>query len=258
MTASVTVSAKEFQIFISSIENVDRTGCVITLHKHFMEALTMSEDGASIILYGKILIQNPEDIPLREEETENLYIKDITKFKKLLDLNDSEEFTFNIENSYISYKSSKIRKAKFMLDIEPRKMINKRITAKWFNSFEKNLKFTIDKKVIKEILQCAAFADKSNKIYFGEDAEKHNIYAELNDRTLTSIDNLSLTITEDYEGHMNNQSIIYVTSLSKLCLATNEILVESSTINEFDILFFTLKENGVETRYLFNSIADQQ
>ena len=65
-------------------------------------------------------------------------------------------------------------------------------------------------------------------------------------------------ITEDYEGHMNNQSIIYVTSLSKLCLATNEILVESSTINEFDILFFTLKENGVEMRYLFNSIADQQ
>jgi hypothetical protein len=53
---SVTVSSKEFQTFISSILNVDRSGVSLKFFPSYIEALVLSEDNSSVILYTKLNI----------------------------------------------------------------------------------------------------------------------------------------------------------------------------------------------------------
>jgi hypothetical protein len=58
----VTVSSKEFQTFISSILNVDRNGVSLKFYNDYIEALVLSEDNSSVILYTKLNILEQQGI----------------------------------------------------------------------------------------------------------------------------------------------------------------------------------------------------
>lgn len=251
----ITVSAKEFQTFISAISNVFRGGATLKVHKEYIECITFSEDSASIMSCAKIHILNEEDINLSASEEFIINVPDLQKFSKLLDMNDEDTFTFEVKGNYVYFKNSKVKGAKFVLDDIPAQKIHKHVTAKWFDSFKTNFEVELNKNQIKEILHIASFADGSDKVYFYQDGQ--NLIAELNDRTIDNIDNVSLIVSDSGTGTIKDKVIIAVDSLSSLILTTPSIkftVVEiGNKIKSIEAILFTLESNGVLIKYLFNS-----
>lgn len=251
----ITVSSKEFHTFISAISNVFRGGANLKIYKNYIECIACSEDSASIIVCSKIHILNEEDINLSNNESYDINVPDLQKFVKLLDMNEEDTFTFEIKNNYIYFKNSKVRGAKFILDDIPAQKIPKHINANWFNNFKVKYNTDLGKNQIKEILSISSFADGSDKVYFYQDGNK--LIAELNDRTIDNIDNISLIISEEGEGTIGDKVIIAVSSLSSLILSTPSInfsVIEvGNKIKSIEAILFTLESNGVLVKYLFNS-----
>ena len=174
---NVTVSSKELQTFISSILNVDRSGVSLKFFPDFVEALVLSEDNSSVILYTKLNI-----LEMTGMETDELviHVKDLTKMQKLLDMNNGETFTFSIRDNHIYFENDMVKGAKFMLADRPSKTVNARVNVQWFNSFEKTSRMKISKPVVKSIIQCSSFtSDDANKVYVYQDVEKR--YREVNE-----------------------------------------------------------------------------
>lgn len=164
---NVTVSSKELQTFISSILNVDRSGVSLKFYHDFIEALVLSEDNSSVILYTKLNI-----LEMTGMETEELviHVKDLTKMQKLLDMNNGETFTFSIRDNHIYFENDMVKGAKFMLADRPSKTVNARVNVQWFNSFEKTSRMKISKPVVKSIIQCSSFtSNDANKVYVYQD-----------------------------------------------------------------------------------------
>lgn len=174
---NVTVSSKELQTFISSILNVDRSGVSLKFFPEFVEALVLSEDNSSVILYTKL---NILEISGMETDELVIHVKDLTKMQKLLDMNNGETFTFSIRDNHIYFENDMVKGAKFMLADRPSKTVNARVNVQWFNGFEKTSRMKISKPIVKSIIQCSSFtSDDANKVYVYQDVEKR--YREVNE-----------------------------------------------------------------------------
>lgn len=251
----ITVSSSEFQIFISAINNVFKGGATLRIYKNYIECIACSEDISSIVVCAKVSILNEDDINLANNESYEINVPDLQKFNKLLSMNEEDTFTFEIKNNYIYFHNSKVASAKFVLDDIPAQKIPKHINAKWFNSFASSYTTKLSKTQIKEILHIASFADGSDKVYFYQN--ENGLIAELNDRTISNIDNISLLISSDGQGTMDGNVIIAVESLSSLNLSIPELQLDvikvGNKIKTYEALLFTGVFNGVLTKYLFNS-----
>ena len=248
----VTVSSKEFQCFISSILNVDRSGVSLKLYSDFIEALVLSEDNSSVILYTKLNILQQTGI----ENEMIIHIKDLTKFQRLLDMNEGETFTFTINDNHIYFENDMVKGAKFMLADRPSKTVNARVNVQWFNSFEKTSRMKISKPVVKSIIQCSSFtSNDANKVYVYQDGTK--VVAEINDRTKNNLDNMSIYIGEIEDGQMEGKVILNVATLSRLFLA-DEMTLETSFIGQgvsrTEIVFLSFTNDNVSVRYLLNTL----
>lgn len=249
----IVVSSKEFSSFIDAILNIDRNGSTFKIHKDYIECISMSEDNSSIFIYCRILILNSEE--LNVETPEVVYIRDLTQFKKLLDINKGDDFTFIIEDDHIYYENDKIKKAKFMLGDKSFREINAKVTPEWFDSFEKHMRMSITKSTIKDILKASSFASSEvDRIYFYQDGNK--VVAEINDRNLEKVDNISMFIGESESGCIEDKIIILTSSLAKIHL-TDEMIMESSSkivgSRKVELLFLTITDKNLLIKYLLNT-----
>ena len=252
---NVTVSSKECQTFISSILDVDRSGVSLKFFPTFVEALVLSEDNSSVILYTKLNILSINGL---DKDEMVVHIKDLSKMQKLLDMNDGETFTFSIRDNHIYFENDMVKGAKFMLADRPSKTVNARVNVQWFNSFEKTSRMKITKSVVKSIIQCSSFtSDDANKVYVYQDANK--VVAEINDRTKNNLDNMSIYIGEIEEGQMEGKVILNVSTLSRLFLA-DEMTLETSFIGQgvsrTEIVFLSFTNDNVSVRYLLNTLRN--
>lgn len=250
----VTVSSKSFQSFISSILNVDRSGVSLKITKDIIEALVLSEDNSSIILYTTIAI---DDISGLDADEMVIHIKDATKFQRLLDMNSKgETFTFSINDNHVYFENDMVKGAKFMLADRPTKVVNARVNVEWFNSFVKKSRMKISKTIVKQIVQCSSFtSDDANKVYLYNDGGK--VVAEVNDRTKNNLDTMSLFVGELEDGEMDGKVIVNVNTLSRLFLS-EEMTLETSSIgsgvSQTEILFLSFEDEKVTVKYLLNTL----
>lgn len=244
---SVTVSAREFAIFINAIQNVFRGGASLTLHEDHIDALIVSEDNASIMLYTKINRLDKGDV-----NPYTIHVKDTGKFLLLMDMNKgAETFTFKVRNNAVYFENDKVTGAKFFLDENPARKIASKINAEWFNNFKPHFSVTIHRGAVKEITSLARFASSSEKVYFYE--RDGVITAELNDREKVNIDNISIKVADEYEGHINGNIILALDSLTTITNATEHVNLEVVDIGRNEALFATVDLNGVFIKYLFPS-----
>lgn len=243
----VTVSSKDFTAFISAILNVYRGGATLVIHKDYIDCLVLSEDNASIILYGKILILD-NSLP---NEVRTINVRDLSKFTKLIDFSKEEAFTFRIKNNYVYYENKKIGGAKFILDENPARKINNTISVEWFNRFETYFKANLKRENLKEITQLSSFANNSEKLYVYE--ENNMIVAELNDKEKVNIDSIKLNLTDDYEGHIYGNIILNIDTLASLSNMSENLVLEVAKIQNSEALFFTINNTNVLLKYLFAS-----
>lgn len=250
----VKVSSKEFQDMVVAISNVFRGGATIKVYKEYIEAIAASIDN-SISICCKIPVLNEEDLNLANGEYKDLYVTDLTKFIKLLSMNDSETFEFEVKGNYIYYKSDKIHGAKFILDELPPQKLPASATSKKFNSLVPRFSTELTKGQVKELMQAASFADNSDKIYFYQDNGK--LIAEFNDRQLNNISNISLVVSEECTGNIKDKVIIGVDAFNSIITTSpsikfNVIGITSRNV-DFEALLIDIDLQGGYIKYLFNS-----
>ena len=250
----VRVTSKEFRDMLVAISNIFRGGATLKVTKEYIEAIAASLDN-SISICCKIAILNEEDINLARGEEELLYVADLTKFIKLLDMNSSETFEFEVKNNYIYFKSDKVHGAKFVLDDMPPQKLPASATSKKFNSLVAKYTVELTKVQIKDIINAAGFADASDKIYFYQ--KGNALIAELNDRTLNNINNISLKISEDGEGKIDDKVIVAVDAFNSIITTMPSVNFSVIGINarnvSFEALLITINYDGGYIKYLFNS-----
>lgn len=270
----ITVSAKEFQAFISANNNINHKGATLIIKKNCIEALTLSEDNVSVVLFSTINILNPEDIKdedlvdtdynERTHKNEEVYgekrifIKDLVKFQRLLDMNELDTFTFEVKNNYIYFKSSKVSGAKFYLGDKNIAKAARKYSPALFSKFKREFRMTVDKSVIKQIIQSSSFVSSTvAKVYLFEN--NGEVQAEINDKKLADVDNLTISLGTEFTGKLYGKAIISMPSFSSLYL-TDEVLIENAIIgnmpNATEVIFMTMQYQGVTLRYLLNSLKD--
>ena len=241
------LASSEFVAFIQAINNVYRGGASLVIHKDYIDSLVLSEDNASIILYAKVMLLNNS----LSDETVTIHVRDLNKFIRLIDYSKEETFTFTIRNNYVYFESKKVGGAKFILDENPVRKINNRISVEWFNQFQTYFRAKIQRNNLKEVSSLASFANNSEKVYLYE--ENNTIIAELNDREKVNIDTIKLNLTSEYEGHILGNIILSLDSLSALSSMTNNLVMEVAKIQNHEALFFTFNTGNVLLKYLFAS-----
>lgn len=271
----ITVSAKEFNVFLNAILRVEKEGSVITVHKDYMEALTLTENLVSLLVYTRINILNSDEIDeeklvdqhfdrrTRQMNTTqgqlSIGIKDLRKFQKLLDMNgDSDTFTFEVKDNYIYFSNELVKGARFMLGEKDkiRATHSSVITPEWFNSFEKTMKMDLDIHHIKNINGAAAFVSENvRKVYFYQDGE--DVYAEVNDKTKSNVDNISFKIGTPSEGKMQAPVIVDANALNLIYDKCPRYILESSWTKSrngttTEILFLSAVSDNVLIKYLVN------
>ena len=246
---TIKVSSKEFQTYISSILNVDRSGVTLKIFPSYIEALVLSEDNSSIILYTKLNILEINGLEAEEME---IHLKDLTKFQRLLDMNEDETFTFTIKDNHVYYENSTVKGAKFMLADRASRVINARVSVSWFNSFVKKSRMKIDNE---DINKNRPVSYDANKVYLYQDGNK--VVAEINDRTKNNLDTMSIYIGELEDGSLDGKVIVNVNTLSRLFLS-DEMILETSTIgqgvSQTEIVFLSFTNDNVSVRYLLNTL----
>lgn len=251
----IQVSTEEFKLFISAISAVYRGGATFKIYKNYIESVIISEDSASIIACARINIINSDDINLAVNEEYTINIPDMSKFIKLLSMCDKDIFEFEIKKNYVYFKSDKVHGAKFILDDIPAQKIDKRYTFKWFNAFNPKYTATLSKKVLKELLHVSSFANASDKIYFYQQDGK--LLAECNDRTLDNIDNISVVLSTEGTGVIENNVIIAVDTLSNVIAAGNDFTFNIVKIGNnrisYEAILISTSLNGVSVKYFINS-----
>ena len=249
----IVVSSKEFSIFVESILNVDRNGATFRIYKDYIECIAMSEDNSSIFFYARIIILNSNE--LTNEGPEIIYIRDLMQFKKLLSINEGDTFTFVVEDDHIYYENNMIKQAKFMLGEKSFREINAKVTPEWFDSFEINMEMCITKNTIKDILKASSFASAEvDRVYFYQDGK--NVIAEINNRNLEKIDNISLVIGESDSGAIEDKIIILTSSLAKIHLTDNMLMQSTFKMigsRKLELLFLTISDENVLIKYLLNT-----
>ena len=243
----ITIVPSEYVAFIQAINNVYRGGATLVIHKDYIDSLVLSEDNASIILYAKVMLLN-NSLP---DEVVTIHVRDLNKFVRLIEYAKEETFTFTIRNNYVYFSSKKVGGAKFILDENPVRKINNRISVEWFNQFQTYFKAAIKRSSLKEVSQLASFANNSEKVYLYE--ENGMIIAELNDKEKVNIDTIKLNLTNEYEGHILGNIILSLDSLSALSSMSNDVVMEVAKIQNYEALFFTFNTSNVLLKYLFAS-----
>jgi len=179
--------------FLNPISNVSEKG-IINVDKNKVSSSVATPDGM-IILY---IINELHT----ESSTFNLNIGDISKLKNLLDgaTDLDENNKIEISDTLLKYKSKKWRFKYHLLDDGIIKPIS--INVQKIKDFQANTSFELSMKSILEIVKLRALNKESDKIYF-RFQEEVGVTATVTDYSITNTDEMSVLVTDTYEGDSN-------------------------------------------------------
>lgn len=223
--------------------------CVLKTDPEGLYTICSSPDN-TVMLYARFKV----DLDLQKQVRLNLI-----SIKKLLSgldcLGDDGEFSIQHEENNIKC-SNKINgetthfKYHLVDDTVVRECpvnINK-ITQLTFDT-----EFVISSNKIKQIMSGYAFASDITKIYFYSNENK--IYAEINDRTLQNVDNITLIVSDSFEGNPIQDALPINTEVFKN-LATCRTDVKVKINNQFKVFIFQNKDdNDVELKYIVSALV---
>jgi hypothetical protein len=224
--------------------------CVLKTNKDFIYTLCSSSDN-SVILYAKT------DLPLELPE----YKLNIINIKKLMTgldcLGDDGEFKLIYNDNNIVCKSTNDATGenthfKYHLvddNIIKESTVNIENIAKL--SFDTIFELSLSK--IKQIMSAYSFVNDVNKIYFY--TKDNNVYADIDDKTMPNIDNVSLLVSNEFQGQpILDQLSVKIEVFKNLASSKNSIKVKIN--NQFKVFIFqTQEDENTELKYIISALV---
>jgi len=113
--------------------------------------------------------------------------------------------------------------------------------------------FVISTEKIKQIMSGYAFASDLTKIYFS--TKEDQVYAEINDKTLQNVDNITIKISEEFVGEPISQEIPLNTEVFK-SLSSCRTDVRVKINNKYKVFVFQNRDdNDVELKYIISALV---
>jgi hypothetical protein len=178
-----TLSLKDRSEFLKYLDSVSKISdsAIFNINNKGISCLVASADN-TLILYSQYNIET--DIAA------TINVPDIKKLYRVIDTIDSKEVDLVINSNNIEYRGDNI-KFKYHL-YEEGFLSNPSINIEKIKSFVFDVKFTLGKNAITQLLRGSTFASETNKVYFYTEDDK--LKAELTDRSRHNTDNFAITI----------------------------------------------------------------
>jgi hypothetical protein len=224
--------------------------CVLKSNKDFLYTICSSMDN-SVILYAKT------NLPV-EIDSLKMNLINIKKFLTGLEcLGDDGEFKFCYNANSISCHSindvtSENTYFKYHL-VDDNIIKEAPVNIENIAKLKFDTIFEIPLAKIKQIMSAYTFVNDINKIYFYTKEKK--VYAEINDKTLQNIDNVSLLISSDYQGEEISTPIsVKIEIFKNLAAYKNPIKVKIN--DEFKVFVFNIQEDqNTELKYIVSALV---
>jgi hypothetical protein len=113
--------------------------------------------------------------------------------------------------------------------------------------------FEISIQKLRQIMSAYSFVNDVNKIYFY--TKENKVFAEINDKTLQNIDNVSLLASSTYQGEEITTPLSVKIEVFKI-LATNKNSIKVKINNEFKVFVFqTQEDENTELKYIISALV---
>jgi hypothetical protein len=221
--------------------------CVLKTKKDLLYSVCSSNDN-SVILYASCKL--PVDI----QETK----LNIINIKRLLTgfdcLGDDGEFSLHVERNNITcYSKNDKENTKFKYHLVDDGIIKESpVKIESIASLVFDTSFDIPLNKIKQIMSAYSFASDVSKIYFYSNNGK--IYADINDKTMQNVDNVSLLISDSYEGNDLEPISIKIEVFKSLNSSKQPIKVKISDKSKV-FVFSTNEDNVVDIKYIISALV---
>ena len=245
----IAIPKTSLQKFLRPVNRLTES-CVIKSNKDYIFTVCSSADN-SVILYART------NLPNSLEEDVKLNFINIKKFLTGLHcLGDNGVFKMIYNSNHLLCKSvndanNDNTHFKYHLvddDIIRESTVNvdKIIKLNFDTSFELSLE------KIKQIITAYSFVSDVNKIYFY--SKDDCVYAEIDDKTMPNIDNVSLMVSDNYQGQSIEPMSIKI-EIFKL-LATSKSAIKVKINNQFKVFVFNTQEDeNTELKYIISTLV---
>ena len=224
--------------------------CIIRVKDKQIYTLCSSSDN-SVILYAKT------DLPIPIEDVK-LNIINIKKLMTGLDcLGDDGEFklvynTNNIICKSINEVTGENTHFKYHLvedDIIKESSVNiEKIASLTYDTI-----FELSLAKVRQIMSAYSFVNDVNKIYFYTKDDK--VYAEIDDKTLQNVDNVSMLVSSEYTGQQLIDALSVKIEVFKL-LASSKTSIKVKINNEFKVFVFeTQEDDNTQLKYIISALV---
>jgi hypothetical protein len=224
--------------------------CVLRGDGESIYTLCCSPDN-SVILYAKT------NLPIKLEYTK-LNIINIKKLLTGLDcLGDDGEFKLSYNENNIVCKSineSTNENTHFKYHLVEDNIIKEStVNIERIASLTYDTIFELSLPKIKQIMSAYSFVSDVNKIYFY--TKDQSVYAEIDDKTLQNVDNVSLIVSPSFVGDALVKPLSIKIEVFKL-LSSSKNNIKVKINNEFNVFVFeTQEDDNTQLKYIISALV---
>lgn len=249
MTESIPISKSFLEKLLKPVNRLSES-CVLKTDNDGLFTICSSSDN-TVVLYARI------NLPIQLETPIRLNLIDVKKFLSgLTFLGDDGVFSMECDtNSITCYnKDESGENTHFKYHLVDDSIIKEcPMSVNKISKLSFDTEFFINTSKIKQIMSGYSFASDVTKIYFYE--KDKSIFADINDKTLQNVDNVTLKISESFSGNPILDPIVINTEVFKnLAVCKTDIKVKIN--NEYKIFIFQNKDdNDVELKYIVPALV---
>ena len=218
--------------------------CICKLTNKGLTTL-ISTDCRTVILYGSY----NQDIE-HDGEPFNLNIPDLGRLIRILQCIDDERIELDITPALIRYTSKDIRFSYHLLDDNI--LSTPKISIGKIKEMDYTTEFEMPYSSLVNLLKSSTFTININKVYF--DTDESGVYAEINDKQSSNVDNIRIKLCDSYTGNNIDTplpvSLDTIRNLAGVKCAKLKISVNS----DLNVMTFGVNNNATNILYIVSGL----
>ena len=228
--------------------------CVLNITPSCIYSISASADN-TVILFAKALF------PKESEFVKESIRLNIISIKRLLSglecLGDNGQFSIELETNNIKCQSvdnETEEKTFFKYHLVDDSIVREAaVNINKISSLKFDTEFTIAQSKLKQLMYGYSFTLDLTKIYFS--TREGKVYAEIDDKTLQNVDNITLVAASEYTGvDIDQATPVSMEVFKNLALCRNDIKVKIN--NQYKVFVFqNTEEESIELKYIISALV---
>ena len=242
MTLKISNKSRFISNFLSPLNKLGDS-CICKVTKDGLTTL-ISTDCRTVVLYGSYK-QNIEC-----DGDMNLNIPDVGRLVRILQCIDDENIELDVTESYIKYTSDNIRFTYHLLDDNI--ITSPKLSVEKIKNITYTTTFDMPYDGLTNLLKSSTFTVNINKIYF--DTDDDNVYAEINDKQFSNVDNIRLKICNKYTGcGISTPLPVSLDTIRNLAGVRCDKL-KVSINSELNVMTFGINNDDIQILYIISGL----